>query len=236
MTEITVFSNKGQIKKITASFSKKASNLAALAQALRVYFDRKHPHLGRVKTRGEVNKSTRKIYRQKGTGGARHGAKSAPIFVGGGIAHGPTRVSRRLYLPKSIKRTALETALSTKLQAGRVAGIEDIDSFKKTSDAQRIIDAIRKALKVDHAARIALIVGRDTSAIAFRNIKNVEILRENELNAYTATKFELLLFDSGLVGKQDKKQKPNTLAEKNPKIAKKDVSTRVEKSKKVIKK
>src|SRR3989344_5966768 len=71
-------------------------NFRLLAQAYHVYEDRTHLGLAKAKTRGEVRISTKKIYKQKGTGGARHGAKSAPIFVGGGVAHGPKGIKRKL--------------------------------------------------------------------------------------------------------------------------------------------
>ena len=68
------------------------SSPTLLAQAIRVYQSNSHQKTSAVKTRGEVVGSTKKIYRQKGTGNARHGAKYAPVFVGGGIAHGPKAI------------------------------------------------------------------------------------------------------------------------------------------------
>ncbi|KKT39440.1 MAG: 50S ribosomal protein L4 [Candidatus Collierbacteria bacterium GW2011_GWF1_44_12] len=64
-----------------------------ISQAIYIYQANSHRGVAKVKTRGEVTASTRKIYKQKGTGNARHGAKSAPIFVGGGVVFGPTRLS-----------------------------------------------------------------------------------------------------------------------------------------------
>jgi large subunit ribosomal protein L4 len=64
-------------------------NTALLSQALRIYMNNLKSHNSHTKTRSEISLTTKKVYRQKGTGGARHGAKSAPIFVGGGIALGP---------------------------------------------------------------------------------------------------------------------------------------------------
>src|SRR3990170_7427665 len=118
MIKLTIYSAKGTRKGSTnlpKSFIEK-ENLALLSQAVRVYEDRKHPGLSKVKTRGEVTASTRKIYRQKGTGGARHGAISAPIFVGGGIAHGPKGVKRILSLPKKMRKKALISSLNWKLK------------------------------------------------------------------------------------------------------------------------
>src|SRR3972149_10697830 len=73
-------------------------NLALLSQVMHVYQDRLHIGLAKAKTRGEVNRTTKKWYAQKHTGGARHGARSAPIFVGGGVAHGPRPLRRELNL------------------------------------------------------------------------------------------------------------------------------------------
>ena len=72
----------------------------------------------KVKTRSEVNRTTAKMYRQKGTGGARHGARSAPIFVGGGVAHGPRVRSHAHNLPKKVRALALKHALSFQGERG----------------------------------------------------------------------------------------------------------------------
>ena len=106
-------------------------NKILLTQAIRVYTARRHPGLSKVKTRGEVIASTRKIYRQKGTGQARHGAISAPIFVGGGVAHGPKGVKRQLSLPKKMRRKALSIALSVKAKEGNLLVVEGISKLKK---------------------------------------------------------------------------------------------------------
>src|SRR4030043_754050 len=115
----TIDANKKADISTPSNFKEKV-NLSLLSQAIRVYGDRKHPGLNRAKTRSEVRGSTRKIYRQKGTGFARHGAKSAPIFVGGGIAHGPKGIKRILTLPSKMKKQALGLAFSSKLESGDI--------------------------------------------------------------------------------------------------------------------
>src|SRR6185437_7247197 len=90
-------------------------NKALLAQAVRVYLANQRQGNASTKTRGEVDGSTRKIYRQKGTGRARHGSVRAPIFVHGGIAHGPKPRDFSLTMPQKMKQKALFSALSTKL-------------------------------------------------------------------------------------------------------------------------
>ena len=85
-------------------------NKNLLAQAMRVYNANRQNHWGNTKTRGEVQGSTRKIFKQKGTGNARHGSLLAPIFVGGGIALGPRTRKTELDLPKKMKAAALLSA------------------------------------------------------------------------------------------------------------------------------
>lgn len=79
-----------------------------------------------TKTRGEVSGSTRKIYRQKGTGRARHGSRKAPIFKGGGITFGPKPRSYAQATPKRVKRLAIRSALSAKAAAGEVLIVESL--------------------------------------------------------------------------------------------------------------
>lgn len=74
----------------------------------------------KAKGRSEVNRSTKKIYRQKGTGNARHGSRRAPIFVGGGVAHGPLPRSYEKKMPRKMRRAALRSALSVKAGNGDI--------------------------------------------------------------------------------------------------------------------
>lgn len=80
-----------------------------------------------TKTRGMVARSTRKLYRQKGTGRARHGGRGAPVFVGGGIAFGPQPRNHGYPLSKQVRRLALRSALSAKAAAGQVAVLDRLD-------------------------------------------------------------------------------------------------------------
>src|SRR5450432_1692484 len=78
----------------------------------------------KVKRRGEVNRTHAKWYRQKGTGRARHGARSAPIFVGGGRAHGPIPHKYTKHMPKAMRRAALKSALSVLLRDGQIMFVD----------------------------------------------------------------------------------------------------------------
>jgi large subunit ribosomal protein L4 len=115
-----------------------------LAQAIRVYQANLHQGSKKTKTRGEVNRTTAKIWRQKGTGRARHGSRKAPIFVGGGIVFGPNPISSpKKDLPKNMKRLALLGSLSQKVQTKDLIVLDSLAGFNgKTKSAQAIFTAI----------------------------------------------------------------------------------------------
>jgi large subunit ribosomal protein L4 len=164
------------------SFGK--SNAAILAQAVRVYTSNSHQKTSRVKTRGEVQGSTRKIYRQKGTGNARHGAKYAPIFVGGGIAHGPKGVRpENMVLPKTMRRRALAAAMQSKLAEGSVSGLTGVKDFTgKTSSAAKLLATV-----ATHPKKSVLVVtdGKATSLyLSISNLQGVSMKRASLVNAF----------------------------------------------------
>lgn len=159
-------------------------NQVLLAQALRVYESNFHQKTHQVKTRGEVVGSTRKIYRQKGTGKARHGAKYAPIFVGGGIAHGPTGVRpENLVLPKRMRRRSLAVALSTKLKSQELAGFKGASQAKgKTSLAAKFLSGA-----AGHPTTSVLLVTAGRAQALYQmvqNLQGVTMKRAALVNAY----------------------------------------------------
>lgn len=204
MAKADLYSIKGVRKgsiRLPELFNQKI-NKYLLAQAIRVYKDRSHSGLSKTKTRGEVSISTRKIYRQKGTGYARHGAKSAPIFVGGGIAHGPKGVKRTLVLPKKLKHQALASALSLKVKKGALVLVDSLNLLKKTKDADILIDKLLKTQggKVKKAT-VVLSNDNKLSNLYFRNLSNVEIRYFSNLNAYDAFYGGLIILDIKIIQK-----------------------------------
>jgi len=155
-------------------------NQALLSQAVRVYLSNKRQGTSRVKTRGEVTGSRRKIWKQKGTGNARHGAKSAPIFVGGGVAHGPTGMENwNRDLSKKMKKKALITALSAQAENIVVtAGFPDISG--KTKNAAKFLESINVTGK-----KVLLILDVETAEVkkAFDNIQRVKTMQDDLVNA-----------------------------------------------------
>ena len=170
-------------------------NKTLLAQALRVYMTNQKTFTGYTKTRGEVVGSTAKIYRQKGTGRARHGAITAPIFVGGGIVFGPKPRKVRLNLSQKMKKQALLSALSSKMTDKEILGISGLE--KATGKTKQIAKLLEK---VNSKSVLLVIDGRmDKVFRGARNIPGVLILPANQLNAYEVLKHQKLLITKDAV-------------------------------------
>ena len=176
-------------------FAKKASD-QLLAQAIRVYRTNKRQVSAKTKSRGEVVASKRKIWRQKGTGRARHGSRNAPIFVKGAIAHGPRgNQSLSLKLTKKMKRLALFGSLTAKLSDKKIFIVEDLLKIKpKTKAGKKVIDAI---LKKEAERSILLVLPKtgENCKRAFSNLKNVTLTKAADLNAYKVLRKNYLFLE-----------------------------------------
>jgi large subunit ribosomal protein L4 len=144
-----------------------------------------HATLGR----SEVSYSTKKIYRQKGTGGARHGSKKAPIFRHGGIYKGPTPRSHAHDLTKKFRKLGLRHALSAKLKAGELIVIEsaDMNEVKTSALAKQVANlGWKRALIIDAAVN-------ENFAKAARNIETVDVLPSIGANVYDILRSDTLV-------------------------------------------
>jgi large subunit ribosomal protein L4 len=133
----------------------------------------------KTKTRGEIRRTTAKWYRQKGTGRARHGARSAPIFVGGGVAHGPQPRSHAKDMPRKMRRQALRCALSVLAADDQIIVVDDL-----TLDAPKT-GAMAKALNTLVGDNTALVLTTANDVVAeksIRNLDNANVLRAMYLN------------------------------------------------------
>lgn len=170
-------------------FAAKINNVL-MAQAVRVFLSNQREGSAATKTRGQVEGSTRKIYRQKGTGRARHGGIRAPIFVGGGIVFGPNPRDYSLAFPKKMRRAALASALTSALGEGKMIVVDGFEGIAKTK-------IMAKSLQnVGVTGPALLIVGRDgkTGARSARNIADLDILPAQNLHAYTVMSHQKLVF------------------------------------------
>jgi large subunit ribosomal protein L4 len=191
----SVMSVEGKVKgKITLPvevFGVKV-NKQLIALAVRVYLANQREGGASTKTRGEVEGSTRKIYKQKGTGRARHGGIRAPIFVGGGITFGPVLPhSYQRTIPVVMKRKALASALTSQLEAGNIVFIDGLESLEKKT--KLMAKALTASCSTDHSLFVVT-TGATEVVRASRNIGNLDILPATDLNAYTVMAHKHIIF------------------------------------------
>lgn len=166
-----------------------------LAQAVRVYLANKRQGTVSTKTRGMVKGSSRKIYRQKGTGRARHGSIRAPIFVKGGIVFGPSPRDFSLKFPKKMKKAALFSALSSKQKSGEIKVISDLAKIEpKTKNIAGLLKTLNKDKK--KVKNLLVLATKDSgdARIAGRNIEKLNIVVGSNLNAYDVLSNAQILF------------------------------------------
>jgi large subunit ribosomal protein L4 len=143
-----------------------------------------------VKGRSEVSYSTKKIYRQKGTGGARHGSRKAPIFRKGGVYKGPTPRSHAFDLPKKVRALGLRMALSAKAGAGKLVILDSTDMAEcKTAMLAKVAKDLgwKKALVIDGAQV------NENFARAARNLDGIDVLPSIGANVYDILRRDTLV-------------------------------------------
>ena len=140
--------------------------------------------------KSDVSYSTKKIYRQKGTGGARHGSRKAPTFRHGGVYKGPTPRSHAFDLPKKVRALGLKHALSAKVAAGELVIVDSLNLAEaKTS-------AVAKAVKENGWKRVLVIDGAEVNenfARAARNLEGVDVLPSMGANVYDILRRDTLV-------------------------------------------
>ena len=167
-----------------------------LARCVRWQLAKRQAGTHAVKNRSDVDRTTRKIYKQKGTGSARHGAASAPQFRGGGRAFGPQVRSHEHGLPKKVRALALKHALSSKAKDASLIVVDEV----------RLAEPKTKAL-VERFGKLglsnALIIGGPEIEANFeraaRNIPNVQVLPVQGINVYDILRREKLVLTKAAV-------------------------------------
>jgi large subunit ribosomal protein L4 len=129
--------------------------------------------------RSEVSRTGAKAYRQKGTGNARHGSKRAPIFVGGGVAHGPLPRKYTKQMPRKMRRAALRSALSAKAQSEAIVLVDELSlEAPKTRDMKAFVQGL-----VENNSALVLLAKRNENVeISAQNLVDVKALRASYLN------------------------------------------------------
>ncbi len=195
---IDVFDTKGKVVEtlqLPKEIFDSKVNTKLIAQAVRVYLANQRRGTVSTKTRGEVRGSTRKIYRQKGTGRARHGGIRAPIFVHGGLAFGPKPRDYSLKMPQKARRAALFSALTSKLKNQEVRVVSGLEKLEpKTKDMVEVLTKLELNGKKKNILLIVSGVDRQNIARAARNIEGIVFTPANLLNTYDVLEHKMLLF------------------------------------------
>ena len=155
------------------------------------------PRTAKTKQRNEIAGSTAKIYAQKGTGGARHSSRKAPIFVGGGVAHGPKgAVYKSKKVNKKIKKLALLHLLS---QKNKVKALYVVEDFKNEIKKTKVFNKFLEKNKLRNSLIISDKSSKEKIYKSSRNIPNLKIITEDGANVYDLLKYKNVIFTSSSI-------------------------------------
>ena len=184
--------NKSQNLKISNDLTGLKVNNRLLKYVIDWQINHSKKRLAKTKQRNEIVGSTRKIYAQKGTGGARHASRKAPIFVGGGIAHGPKGDNYKIKkINKKIRKIALAQSISKKNMNKELYIFEDI---KKEIKKTKIFNNFLIKNKLNN---LLIVCDKETHKNIFksvRNIRDVKLIIDEGANLYDLFKFKNVLF------------------------------------------
>jgi len=158
----------------------------------------------KTKQQNEIRGSTSKIYAQKGTGGARHASRKAPIFVGGGVAHGPKGqlAYKKRKFNKSDKKLSIASLISEKNKLKNLVIFSDFkDEIKKTKEMNKIINKF----EIKNSLIILDKLSKDKIYKSTRNISGVKITDVNHFSAFDIVKFKKIVFTESSVKELEKK-------------------------------
>lgn len=165
-------------------------NESVFYDVLRAQLASKRQGSASTKNRAEVSATSKKLYKQKGTGNARHGSKRAPTFVGGGQAHGPRPRSFGYRPPRKQRIGALRGALTLKLKEGRLLILED---FELEEAKTKKLASVLQTLKLDDSALIVDESNNEKLRLSARNLQNYSVLPPEGVNLYDLLRHEHLV-------------------------------------------
>ena len=169
-------------------------NTAVMHQALLRQLANARLGTHKAKTRGEVSGTTRKVWRQKGTGRARHGSRKVNLWRGGGVAHGPRPRSYEQKMPRQMRRLALRSALSVKAADGQIVCLDQLEINEPNT---RAMPEVLERLGLDTSVLILLPERNENVEKSVRNIPDVRTLRAGYLNVRDLLNYDFLLMPLG---------------------------------------
>ena len=158
----------------------------------------------KTKQQNEIKGSTSKIYAQKGTGNARHASRKAPIFVGGGVAHGPKGqlAYKKRKLNKSEKKLSITSLITEKNKLKNLIVLSDFtNQIKKTKEMSKII----KKFEISNSLIILDNKSKDNIFKSIRNIPNIKVTDINHFSAFDIVKFKKIVFTESSVKELEKR-------------------------------
>ncbi len=179
-------------------------NNKLIAQVLYSQIANSKPRLAKTKQRNEIKGSTAKIYAQKGTGNARHASRKAPIFVGGGVAHGPKGqlAYKKRKLNKSEKKLSITSLISEKNKLNNLFVFSD---FKNQILKTKEMNAILNKFELNNSLIILDKSSKENIYKSVRNIPNIKVTDINHFSAFDIVKFKKVVFTESSVKELEKR-------------------------------
>ena len=201
--KISIDGKKDTIEVLDKIFSAKINSKLVSSVLYKTNANYKGRH-AKTKQQNEVSGPTSKIYAQKGTGGARHASRKAPIFVGGGIAHGPKGelAYKKRKLNKNEKKLSVASLITEKNNNKNLLILNDFDTeIKKTKE----MNAIIQKLEITHSLIILDKASKEKVEKSARNIPNVKVTDVNHFSSYDIIKFKKIVFTESSVKELEKR-------------------------------
>ena len=203
LEKISIDGKKSEIEALDSIFSSKINNTVVSSVLYKTNANYKGRR-AKTKQKNEIIGSTSKIYAQKGTGNARHASRKAPIFVGGGVAHGPKGQNNHKIrkLNKSEKIASIKSLLTEKNKLKRLIVMNNFDKqIKKTKEMFKII----KSLKLENSLMVFDKNSKENIYKSSRNIPNLKLTDVNHFSAYDIVKFQKLVLTEGSLKEIEKR-------------------------------
>jgi large subunit ribosomal protein L4 len=203
LEKLSIDGKKDTIEVLDKIFSAKVNSKLVSSVLYKTNANYKGRH-AKTKQQNEVSGPTSKIYAQKGTGGARHASRKAPIFVGGGIAHGPKGelAYKKRKLNKNEKKLSVASLITEKNNNKNLLILNDfISEVKKTKEMNEII----QKLEITHSLIILDKTSKEKIEKSARNIPNVKITDVNHFSSYDIIKFKKIVFTESSVKELEKR-------------------------------
>ncbi len=178
-------------------------NNRLVAQVLYSQIANSKPRTAKTKQRNEIQGSTAKIYAQKGTGNARHASRKAPIFIGGGVAHGPKgKVYKVRKINKKEKKISLISTISQKVKEKNLIILDDVkEKINKTKEFNKFLERNR----INNVLIVVDIATKQNINQSSRNIANLKLVETKYLKAYDILKYKQIMFTKSSIKELEKR-------------------------------